>query len=42
MKGDSAKAQEYAKKVADFNSLPALNYAFVRGKVQKELAAKKM
>jgi len=42
VKGDSAKAQEYAKKVADFNSLPALNYAFVRGKVQKELAAKKM
>ena len=34
--------EEYAKKVADFNSLPALHYAFVRGKVQKELAAKKM
>ena len=41
-KGDSAKAQEYAKKVVDFNSLPALNYAFVRSKVQKELSAKKM
>ena len=41
-KGDAAKAQQYAKKAADFNSLPALNYAFVRSKVQKELSAKKM
>jgi tetratricopeptide (TPR) repeat protein len=41
-KGDAAKAEEYAKKAADFNSLPALNYAFVRSKVQKELSAKKM
>ncbi|HWY71414.1 MAG TPA: tetratricopeptide repeat protein [Terriglobales bacterium] len=41
-KGDAAKAQQYAKKTADFNSLPALNYAFVRSKVQKELSAKKM
>ena len=41
-KGDSAKAQEYAKKTADFNPLPQLNYAFVRSKVQKELSAKKM
>ena len=41
-KGEAAKAQQYAKKAADFNSLPALNYAFVRSKVQKELSAKKM
>lgn len=41
-KGDSAKAQEYAKKTADFNPLPQLNYAFVRSKVQKDLSANKM
>src|SRR5215469_1872495 len=41
-KGNSTKAQEYAKKTADFNPLPQLNYAFVRSKVQKELSAKKM
>jgi tetratricopeptide (TPR) repeat protein len=41
-KGDAAKSQEYAKKVADFNPLPQLNYAFVRSKVQKEMSAKKM
>jgi len=29
-------AQEYLKKAAEFNSLPALNYAFVRVKAQKE------
>jgi tetratricopeptide (TPR) repeat protein len=34
--GDAAKAQEYLKKAAEFNSLPALNYAFVREKAQKE------
>ncbi len=34
--GDSAKAQEYLKKVAEFNSLPALNYAFVRERAQKD------
>jgi len=34
--GDSAKAQEYLKKAAEFNSLPALNYAFIREKAQKE------
>jgi hypothetical protein len=28
--------QEYLKKAADFNSLPALNYAFIREKAQKE------
>ena len=34
-KGDSAKAQEYLKKAAEFHSLPNLNYAFVRSKAQK-------
>lgn len=34
-KGDAAKAQEYCTKAAGFNSLPQLNYAFVRGKAQK-------
>jgi tetratricopeptide (TPR) repeat protein len=35
-KGDTGKAQEYLKKAAEFNSLPALNYAFVREKARKE------
>ena len=39
-KGDSAKAHEYCAKAAGFNSLPQLNYAFVRMKAQK-MAAKK-
>jgi tetratricopeptide (TPR) repeat protein len=39
-KGDSAKAQEYCTKAAGFNSLPQLNYAFVRGKAQKVAAGK--
>jgi tetratricopeptide (TPR) repeat protein len=34
-KGDTAKAQEFCTKAAGFNSLPQLNYAFVRGKAQK-------
>jgi tetratricopeptide (TPR) repeat protein len=34
-KGDAAKAKESARKAAGFNSLPALNYAFVRTKAQK-------
>ena len=34
--GDAAKAQEYLKKAAEFNSLPALNYAFIREKARKE------
>ncbi|HZE26345.1 MAG TPA: tetratricopeptide repeat protein [Terriglobales bacterium] len=34
-KGDSAKAQDSYKKAAEFNSLPALNYAFIRRKAQK-------
>ncbi|HMK23297.1 MAG TPA: tetratricopeptide repeat protein [Terriglobales bacterium] len=33
--GDAAKAGEYAKKAAEFNSLPALPYAFVRTKAKK-------
>ncbi|HWC18778.1 MAG TPA: tetratricopeptide repeat protein [Terriglobales bacterium] len=39
-KGDSGKAREYFKKAADFNSLPNLNYAFIRTEVQK-IAGKK-
>lgn len=38
-KGDSDKAHEYLIQAANFNSLPALNYAFIRVKAQK-LAAK--
>jgi tetratricopeptide (TPR) repeat protein len=34
-KGDSAQAHEFAKKAAEFNSLPQLNYAFVRAKAEK-------
>ena len=34
-KGDNAKAKEFATKAAGFNSLPQLNYAFVRTKAQK-------
>jgi tetratricopeptide (TPR) repeat protein len=33
--GDVAKAGEYAKKAAEFNSLPALPYAFIRAKARK-------
>jgi tetratricopeptide (TPR) repeat protein len=39
-KGDSAKAKEYCQKAAEFNSLPQLNYAFIRVKAQK-VAGKK-
>jgi tetratricopeptide (TPR) repeat protein len=35
--GEAAKAQEYLKKAAEFNSLPMLNYAFVREKARKEV-----
>jgi lipopolysaccharide biosynthesis regulator YciM len=38
--GDTAKAQDYLKRAADFNSLPALPYAFVRSKAQKEAGQK--
>jgi tetratricopeptide (TPR) repeat protein len=34
-KGDSAKAQQYRSKAADFNPLPQLNYAFIRTKARK-------
>jgi tetratricopeptide (TPR) repeat protein len=34
--GNADKAEEYLKKTANFNSLPALPYAFVRVKAQKE------
>jgi hypothetical protein len=33
-KGDKAKAKEFCTKAAEFNSLPALNYAFVRTKAK--------
>jgi tetratricopeptide (TPR) repeat protein len=39
-KGDNAKAQETCMRAADFNSLPQLNYAFVRSKAHK-VAGKK-
>ena len=38
-KGDAAKAKESFTKAAKFNSLPQLNYAFVRGKAEKALAS---
>ena len=38
--GEAAKAQDYLKKAAEFNSLPALPYAFIRAKAQKEAGAK--
>ncbi len=41
LKGDDAKAQENLKKAADFNSLPNLNYAFIRREVQKAASRKK-
>jgi tetratricopeptide (TPR) repeat protein len=40
-KGDSAKAQEYCSQAAGFNSLPQLNYAFIRLKAQKIVAGTK-
>jgi tetratricopeptide (TPR) repeat protein len=39
-KGDTAKAQEFLAKAARFNSLPQLNYAFVRAKAQKKAGDK--
>lgn len=38
--GDAAKSQDYLKKAAEFNSLPALPYAFIRAKAQKEAGQK--
>jgi lipopolysaccharide biosynthesis regulator YciM len=37
-KGDAAKAKDSFRKAAKFNSLPQLNYAFVRSKAEKALA----
>ena len=39
-KGDSAQAHDYAKKAAEFNPLPQLNYAFVRAKAEKAAEGK--
>jgi tetratricopeptide (TPR) repeat protein len=38
-KGDAAKAKEYCEKAANFNSLPLVNYAFVRTKAKVFLDA---
>ena len=38
-KGDAAKAKESFTKAAKFNSLPQLNYAFVRTKAEKAIAS---
>jgi lipopolysaccharide biosynthesis regulator YciM len=40
-KGDAAKAREFLAKTASFNSLPQLNYAFIRVKAQKMVGEKK-
>jgi tetratricopeptide (TPR) repeat protein len=37
-KGDNAKAKEFGTKAAGFNSLPQLNYAFIRTKAKKMAA----
>jgi tetratricopeptide (TPR) repeat protein len=38
--GDTAKAHDLYTRAAGFNSLPQLNYAFIRGKAQKLAAGK--
>lgn len=38
-KGDAAKAKESFTKAAKFNSLPQLNYAFIRSKAEKAIAS---
>ena len=38
-KGDTANAKAFFTKAAKFNSLPQLNYAFVRNKAEKALAS---
>jgi tetratricopeptide (TPR) repeat protein len=38
-KGDAAKAKDSFTKAAKFNSLPALNYAFVRAKAEKAITS---
>jgi tetratricopeptide (TPR) repeat protein len=40
-KGDKDKAQKYYADAAGFNSLPALNYAFIRTKAQKMVSGGK-
>jgi hypothetical protein len=40
-KGDKDQAQKFFAEAAGFNSLPALNYAFVRAKAQKMAATTK-
>ena len=40
-KGNAAKAADYRKRVLEFNPLPQLPYAFIRGKVQKTAPAMK-
>jgi tetratricopeptide (TPR) repeat protein len=40
-KGDKDKAQKYYAEAAGFNSLPALNYAFIRVKAQKMVSGAK-
>jgi tetratricopeptide (TPR) repeat protein len=40
-KGDAARAKEFCSKAASFNSLPQLNYAFVRKQAQQMAADKK-
>jgi tetratricopeptide (TPR) repeat protein len=39
--GDNTNAQRYFTKAAEFNSLPNLNYAFIRNEVQKAASGKK-
>ena len=39
--GDAAKASDYCTKAANFNSLPAINYAFVRSKAKAGAGAEK-
>ena len=41
-KGDTAKAREFCTKAAEFNSLPQLNYAFVRTAARKTLSSMKV
>jgi len=38
-KGDAGKAKDSYTKAAKFNSLPALNYAFIRSKAEKMIAS---
>jgi tetratricopeptide (TPR) repeat protein len=39
--GDDTKAQQYFRKAAEFNSLPNLNFAFIRKDVQKQASGSK-